>query len=376
VKVAVIGAGVLGASTAYHLARDGAEVVVIDPARQGRATAAGAGIICAWVSGVTDPVYNEAALAAAQYYPNLIVALAELGQTDTSYRRVGALSVPNDPGELDRLEPIVRSRAAAAPGAGAISRLIAAEAKELFPPLRDGQPALHVAGGARVDGRKLTAALLAAARQHGAVVHEAEAALIVVGDSVRGVRVNGEEVGADAVVVAAGAWADPILAPLGLALGVQPQRGQIVHLHLPGAPTWNWPVLLPMNSYYLLAFDDERVVIGATRETGSGFDYRITAGGLAEVLNAGLAVAPGLITAAMIETRIGFRPAGPGIRPMLGRVAGIDGLLIGSGLGAGGLTLGPYAGAQLAAATLGLPTELDLAPFGCVASSGAGETST
>lgn len=362
-KVAVVGAGVLGASTAYHLARHGAEVVVVDPLREGRATAAGAGIICPWVSGVTDPVYNGAALAAARYYPELIAALAEAGETDTSYRQVGAMGVPAEPAELDALEPIVRARAAASPGAGAISRLTAAEAQELFPPLRDGQPALHVAGGARVDGRKLTAALLAAARLHGAVVHEAEAALIVAGGRVRGIRAGGEEIGADAVVVAAGAWADPILAPVGLAFDVQPQRGQIVHLHLPGAPTWNWPVLLPMNSYYLLAFDDERVVIGATRETGSGFDYRVTAGGLAEVLNAGFAVAPGLMRASMIETRIGFRPAGPGLRPVLGRVAGLDGLVIGNALGAGGLTLGPYAGAQLAAATLGLPTALDLTPF-------------
>ena len=63
--VVVVGAGILGASTAYHLARAGARVTVVDQAHDGRATAAGAGIICPWVSGVDDPafyrLYTEAA---------------------------------------------------------------------------------------------------------------------------------------------------------------------------------------------------------------------------------------------------------------------------------------------------------------------------
>ena len=43
--------------------------------------------------------------------------------------------------------------------------------------------------------------------------------------------------------------------------------------------------MLPAASgHYLLAFDDSRVVAGATRETGAGFDVRVTPGGLHEVL--------------------------------------------------------------------------------------------
>ena len=44
-KVVVIGAGILGASTAYHLAREGCEVVLVDRADEGRATVAGAGAV-------------------------------------------------------------------------------------------------------------------------------------------------------------------------------------------------------------------------------------------------------------------------------------------------------------------------------------------
>src|SRR5262249_17222903 len=163
-----------------------------------------------------------------------------------------------------------------------------------------------------------------------------------------------------AIVVAAGAWAPSLLAPIGVDLGVAPQRGQIIHLRQPGTDTARWPVLLPLTSHYLLAFEDSRVVVGATRETNSGFDYRLTAAGVAEVLQAALAVAPGLAAWTLHEIRIGFRPVAHDDRPKLGPVPGFDNLLIGNGLGPSGLTMGPYAGALLADAALGRPTQLPL----------------
>ena len=127
--------------------------------------------------------------------------------------------------------------------------------------------------------------------------------------------------------------------------------------------THTWPVVLPTGSHYLLAFDGGRVVAGATRETDVGFDYRVTASGQAEVLAEALHVAPGLANATIIETRVGFRPVGPDVKPLLGRVEGLDGLLFGNGLGAAGLTIGPFAGKLLADAALGSHSTFDLAPF-------------
>ena len=56
-RIVIVGAGVLGASAAFHLARSGARVTIIDAQLDGRATAAGAGIICPWVSGVEDEAF-------------------------------------------------------------------------------------------------------------------------------------------------------------------------------------------------------------------------------------------------------------------------------------------------------------------------------
>jgi D-amino-acid dehydrogenase len=361
-RIAVVGAGILGASTAYHLAAAGAEVVLVDDVSEGRATAAGAGIICPWPSLIEDPAWYMLASAGARYYPRLIALLAEAGQTDVSYRKTGAMNVAGE-AELDQVERRVRGRAATTPEVGAIARLTPREAQALFPPLRKDRAALHIEGGARVDGAALARAMSHAAVADNAKLMRGRAELAHDARRVTGVAVDGETVDADTVVVTAGVWANNILAPLGLRIAVEPQRGQIIHLRLPGVNTGNWPVLLPLNDYYLLAFDDSRVVVGATRETGSGRDYRVTAGGQAEVLNAGLAAAPGLASATMIETRVGFRPMSPDGKPQLGRVRGWDGLLIGNGMGPSGLTIGPYAGKLLAQLALREAPSVDLSAY-------------
>jgi D-amino-acid dehydrogenase len=358
-KIVVVGAGVFGASTAYHLARAGAEVVIVDAAHEGRATAAGAGIISPWSSRVEDPDFYRLASGGGRLYPPLLAQLAEDGETDTGYRKVGALSVTADPAELRFMERLIRARQA--PEAGEISVLAPAEARKLFPPLREELSAVHLTGAARVDGRRLAPALLRAAERRGALRRDGMATLLVERDRVCGVRIADGIIGADAVVVTAGAWAPQLLAPLGINPAVAPQRGQIMHLRLPGVETGAWPVVLPLSDHYLLTFDDSRVVVGATREWGSGFDYRVTAGGLAKVLRDALAVAPGLADATLIETRIGFRPMPAGGKIMLGFVA--EGLAVGNGLGASGLTIGPYAGKLLAELVLNRKAEIDLGPY-------------
>jgi D-amino-acid dehydrogenase len=363
-RAIVIGAGVLGASTAYHLARAGAQVTVIDQSLDGRATAAGAGIICPWVSAVDDPVFYRLYAASAGYYTDLVPALAEIGEHDLGFRRAGGMVVSANAADLSQVERRVRERQAAAPEMGAISRLTPQEAQTLFPPLHQDLAAVHVAGGGRVDGRRLAAALLRAARHHGAIIRDGEATLTTADHRVNGVRLGSDRLAADQVVVTAGAWAPAILRELGIGLPIRPQRGQIVHLRLAGQPTQDWPVILPLGaSHYMLAFDDHRVVAGATRENDTGFAYRVTAAGQATVLANALAVAPGLAEAEVIETRIGFRPMGPEVRPLLGAARGVAGLVIGNGLGAAGLTIGPFAGRLLADVALGRAPALDLAPF-------------
>jgi D-amino-acid dehydrogenase len=352
VRVVVVGSGIAGAAAAYHLARRGVEVVVVDDARPGVATAAGAGIVSPW-AGADDARFAFAG-AAAGYYPELVAALAEDTDQPTSYSVVGGLVTGRDEGALREVARRVGARAALHPAAGEVSVLDPAQARALFPPLAPDLAAVHVSGGARVDGRQVRASLLDAARRRGAELRTGTAAL-----STEGVRVDGEALAADSVVVAAGAWSNELLARL----PVSPQRGQITHLEVAG-DTGRWPVVSPLDSgHYLLAFPGGRVVVGATRETGSGFDHRVTAAGQLEVLEHALAVAPGLRDATLLETRVGFRPATPDALPVLGPLPGHPHVVLATGFGPTGLTMAPLAGALVAEMVLGEQPRLDVAPY-------------
>jgi D-amino-acid dehydrogenase len=81
------------------------------------------------------------------------------------------------------------------------------------------------------------------------------------------------------------------------------------------------------------------------------------------VLADALAVAPGLASASVVETRVGLRPLPRSGRPVLGPVPGVPGWFVVSGLGAGGLTMGPVAGHLLAQLVLTGSPDLDLGPF-------------
>lgn len=351
----VVGSGIAGASAAFGLVRRGVAVTVVDDGAPGQATAASAGIIMPWATSDDGPFYDLYAAGAA-FYPELLGLLADLGITQTDFRRSGGLIVDADPVLLDRTRQRVldRRQAAGADGAviGSVDQIDNAAARELFPPLAEGLDAVFISGGARVDGRTLRDALLQAATQLGArrlgghaeVDHDGTRPVITLG---------GEELPADSVVVAAGAWSRELLSRLGYRTPVQPQKGQISHLRVQ-ADTSAWPTVHPISHHYLVPFDEGRIAVGATRETGSGFDTRVTAGGQLQVLQDALAVAPGLADATLIETRVGLRPLADDL-PVAGAVPDRGGLYVTAGYGAGGLTMGPRIGDAIARLIIGEP---------------------
>ena len=364
-KIIVIGGGILGASTAYHLARWGAQVTVLDRKDSGQATDAAAGIICPWLSQRRNQDWYRLAKAGARYYPDLIQQLEAEGETETGYAKVGSLSLHVDPEKARKMEERALLRREEAPEIGKVSILDPKITADHFPLLSDQYHSVHVSGAARVDGRSLRDALLRSAQRHGAQLLHEDAKLVFEFNRVSGAAAENKQWAADQVIVCAGAWAQQLMEPLGLEFQVRYQKGQIVHLQLKEqTDTGQWPVVMPPSDQYLLAFESGKMVMGATHENEiSGYDTRVTAGGLQEVMNKGLEAAPGLADASLQEVRVGFRPFTPGFLPVLGAVPGWEGLLAANGLGASGLTMGPFIGSQLAKLALGLDTDLDLQPY-------------
>jgi len=333
--VIVVGGGIAGAGVAFGLARRGAAVTVVDAAHVGQATAAGAGILEPWGSAATGAFYELYARGAA-FYPALVAALDELGITDLGYRRTGALVVSTDATDVNAVAARLDLRRAASPEMGEIARLSSDELCARFPALRADLDGIWIEGAARVDGRLLCAGLLAAVERLGGEVRRGTVSV-----DPPTVRLDGVTLDADAVVLAGGAWTRS----LGVDVDVEPQRGQIVHLRVDGVDTSVWPVVVPVGDHYIVPFDDGRIVVGATREKGSGFDPRVTAAGQRRVLDDALTLAPGLCEATVLETRVGLRPLAAGGMPSLGAH---EGVFVATGYGAAGLTIAPAAGDALA----------------------------
>lgn len=361
----VVGAGVVGASAAYHLARTGAEVVLVDRGDEGQATAAGAGVVFPWPLPGDPPEWAAMCEAAEAHWPQLLAALDADGIVDTGYARVGGISVTSDLAAAEALVDGTRQMKASGLALGEIRSLAPGQPRDLFGVLDAGLAGVYVSAVGRVDGITLRGALVAGVEAHGGRRRRGAASLVTSSGGVVGVEVDGDRLAADAVVAAGGAWTSELCEPLGIELPLYPLRGQLLHLDLPGGgDSADWPIVQTASGHYLLGFPGGRVVVGSTRED-VGFDYRSTAGAVLEILTPILEFAPDLADATLAEVRVGFRPASRDSLPLLGPVDGWPRLVVATGLGANGLTLGPAAGAIAADLALDRADRwsLDLAPY-------------
>ncbi|WP_330949626.1 NAD(P)/FAD-dependent oxidoreductase [Virgibacillus sp. MG-45] len=354
----IIGAGILGATTAYKLAKYGAQVTIIDRKAPGQATEAAAGIICPWLSQRRNKAWYTLAKNGARMYPALIKELNEDGIQDTGYTKSGALSIHNDEAKLQAMKKRAEERRQDAPEIGEISFLNEEETRELFPPIAEGYQSIHISGAGSVDGKKLRDALLKGAILHGAKFVEGEATLSLEGQLVTGAIVNETHYAADIVIATAGAWMKQLLEPTQLLFNGKAQKGQLIHITLPDMDTTNWPLVMPPIPQSIVPFADH-ITLGATHEDAHSFDLRPTIGAVHDILSKALQFAPGLANSTLVDVKVGYRPFTPGFLPVFGKVPELQGLLMANGLGSSGLTTGPYVGSELAKLALGLQTEIN-----------------
>jgi glycine oxidase len=163
---------------------------------------------------------------------------------------------------------------------------------------------------------------------------------------------------AGAVVLAAGSWS-LLVEGSGLPPGsVRPVRGQIAVID-------TRPPLLSRVVFsgrgYVVPRADGRLLCGSTMEE-VGFEKAVTAGGLRQVLDIALEIAPVLEKAPVVETWANFRPASPDGEPILGPGT-IPNLFHATGHTRNGILLAPITADAVSAAILGDAPPVDLAPF-------------
>ena len=366
----VVGGGIVGISVAYNLVRGGVKTLLFDRKDVGRATDAGAEILSPHTYAGDSDAWHTFAIAAHDYYPALADELRDGRAGETGYARCGNLVVAASPDEVKAFQAAKKSilgrwQRAGRPSTDEIFELGPTEARKLFPPLTRVKGALYCRQAARMDGRLFARAMQVVAEAKGLSVTDTSVdRLIIKRNEVRGVESQGTQHRSSQVVIAGSAWSQAFGNQLGVQIPVEPQQGQIIHLDLPGIDTTSWPIVTAFHEHYIVPWPDKRVVVGATRETGSGFGTQATAAGVHEILGEAIRVAPGLKNARIRDVRVGLRPLSADGMPVLGPVPGYSGIQLVTGHSVSGLQLGPFSGKLIADLIVGVELSADIKPFG------------
>ncbi len=341
--VVVVGAGAIGCAIARRLAKARRRVIVLDRGQPGReASSAAAGLLCAQGEGHEGPFLDLCLRSRAQF-PALVEELeAETGM-DVGYSACGILEVALSEDEDRRLAARAAEQAARRLS---VERLDGASVRRLEPGLSpSARGGLLFAEEAAVDTGRFALALARAAAAAGALLlpETPVARILAEGERIQGVRLaSGEEIHAEVVVNAAGAWAG-FGGDLPIPLPVRPAKGQMLALEAPPL-AFRRPVLGAKT--YLVPRPEGRLLVGATVED-AGFDKSVTAEGALSLLAGAIAIAPGLRGARLVETWAGLRPRTPDGWPVLGE-AGVPGLYAAAGHFRNGILLAPVTAEILA----------------------------
>jgi sarcosine oxidase, subunit beta len=352
-RVVIVGGGLMGLSTAFHLRRAdaGTRVTVLERARVG---AAASGASAAGVRAMgRDPAERALALASLARWPGLDREL----EAPTRYRRTGGLRLALDEASWRAAGPwVAEQRAAGVP----VEVVDERAARALAPGIAAGcLGGVHAPMDGQAEAGPATEAFAHAARRLGARVEEGGAvrALAVEGGRVVGVeRGDGAREAADVVIVAAGAWSATLLGGIGVTLPIETRPLQML-LTVAGAPALR-PVLGAFDRRLSLKQLDDGAYL-----MGGGWPARITdhAGNRYEMLDESVAasletargVFPPVGACALGRSWAGLEAFTPDDLPIIGPVPGIAGLLVAVGFSGHGFALSPMIGDILARLALG-----------------------
>lgn len=353
-KVAIVGAGIVGATAAYYLSKEADVKVTVFDNGHGQATKAAAGIISPWFSKRRNKAWYKMARLGADFYADLLADLEKSGQKVDFYQRSGVLLLKKDDSKLEELYDLALQRRDESPLIGELAILDQESASKLFPGLEGFERLLYASGGARVDGQLLVSRLLGASQVK---VINKEVSLIPLSS---GYQIDNQMF--DQVILSTGAWLGHILEPLGYEVDVRPQKGQLRDYQV-SQDMGAYPVVMPEGEWDLIPFPGGKLSLGATHENDMGFDLTVDEKLLQQMEEVANPFYPSLKEAVISGERVGTRAYTTDFSPFFGQVPNLSNVYAASGLGSSGLTTGPIIGYHLAQMLQGRSGVLDPADY-------------
>lgn len=361
--VVIIGAGVIGASTAYHLAQQGVtDVVIVEMGQPG----SGSTSKSASMLSLQFSADELGARLAQRAYAAYMQFEQEIG-VPIDFRRTGWLSVATA-----EAAPALLAGSAMLRSLGIASEVLdPAEIARRYPLLHTDDLAVGVFGpdDGPFDPHMILWGYLRRARELGsrllAGVRATE--LAVQGGRVTGVHTDQGFIAAGMVINAAGPWAAEVAGWAGIDLPLRNRaRTILVTGPLPAVPR-NHPFVEDMATEWYFRPEGDGVLMGMGQEPvpSGSLEHPATDPALVDaMIDVAVQRVPVLASASLLTTWTGVRPLTPDGRPILGAVPGIDGLLLNCGWGGVGIILAPVAGQLLAGVfTQGQAAMFDIAPF-------------
>lgn len=383
-SVIVVGSGIVGAATAYFLAKRGIAVRLIDasaPAAEATGAADGAVSVASKRPG---PMMTAALKGVALYGE-----LKDAGLFAGAFKRRSTFIVAASDEEC----AVLNAHSAALSSAGVrVETLSGANLHRNFPALSSqAKMAVEVhdeghAIGYQIVHRLLTASGISVDRGTRVEGLRLEAG----GRQITGLATNRGELTADVVVITAGTGSADLL---GLSGVLTPRKGQLLVTERAAALNASMPGAI-MSGRYLLSKGSQKAghappprglglvidplvtgqfLIGGTREDfGNRETNDIDA--VSRILKDAVALVPGLADLRLLRSFAGVRTAVVDGLPLVGRIPGLDNGYVATGFEGDGICLGPVTGKSIVQLICGEEPDVDLSSFDPARFTGHGVT--
>jgi sarcosine oxidase, subunit beta len=342
--IVILGAGVIGASIAFHLAkRNAGKILVIDKAHVGQG---GSGRSSALIRmHYSYPPEVQLALVSLHMFENWRDVVGEEGD----FRKTGFIRIVH-PGEGDRVKQNVDMQRKLGVNVKLIDRV---ELQELEPDWKvdEVELAAYEPDSGYGDGAGVANDFLTRARDLGVAYQSKTQALefLIEGERVRGVKTDHGEIAAPIVIAATGPWTQPLFKQIGIDLPIETEYHQVAILrNAPDMKGGGCACIDSVSATYFRSDAHDKFLIGdfygQRGADPDNFPQRASDDGLEEIIERASRRMPKLENAEVMRGVTGVYDMTPDSRPLLGEVSGVAGLYVCGGFSGMGFKISPAIG--------------------------------